>query len=282
MRTLPFKDAPLNATDQDGVYLDCMLVSDDDADRRMWKMTVRTDSSRGEQVFQAQFDLQKAMYEAKIRGDDTWARVLVPFDSFQLVRGPRLIVDSDPLDVSGGIYQIGMTMSKFKIAVNTTELENFRAGFFNMHIKEIGFYNDNDDTTTPGMAVASDEVVPHTLSKKEAESKRPMLLKMLLPVAKLLFSEKANRRRSAMKIMREKRNMSRVQAILFGIKIRQSSMGLFGSVAKTGGILGVDIARAVVKNVLKIVFLYPLRLIGGIIRTMKKMLGMKVKPSLRE
>jgi hypothetical protein len=282
MRTLPFKDAPLNATDQDGVYLDCMLVSDDDADRRMWKMTLRTDSSRGEQVFQAQFDLQKAMYEAKIRGDDTWARVLVPFDSFQLVRGPRLIVDSDPLDVSGGIYQIGMTMSKFKIAVNTTELENFRAGFFNMHIKEIGFYNDNDDTTTPGMAVASDEVVPDTLSKKEAESKRPMLLKMLLPVAKLLFSEKANRRRSAMKIMREKRNMSRVQAILFGIKIRQSSMGLFGSVAKTVGILSVDIARAVVKNVLKIVFLYPLRLIGGIIRTMKKMLGMKVKPSLRE
>jgi hypothetical protein len=59
-------------------------------------------------------------------------------------------------------------------------------------------------------------------------------------------------------------------------------MGLFGSVAKTGGILSVDIARAVVKNVLKIVFLYPLRLIGGIIRTMKKMLGMKVKPSLRE
>ncbi|GFH45963.1 hypothetical protein CTEN210_02437 [Chaetoceros tenuissimus] len=279
MRTLPFKDGALDATGQDGVYLDCRLASDDEADRRMWKMTVRTDSSRGEMVYQAQFDLAAAIDEAKSDGE-TWARVKVLFSDFQLVRGPRLIVDGPPLNVTGGIFQIGMTMSKFKIAVNTTELENFRAGYFDMHLKQIGFYKEEDnDTVVKAVEVES---IPDTLTKKEAESKRPLPLKILLPIAKLLFSEKANRRRSAMNILREKRNMTRSQAILFGIKSRKKSLGLVQSIAKTLGIISVDASRTVFKTALKFIFVYPLRLIGGVIRTIKKMLGMKVKPSMKE
>lgn len=38
MRTLPFT-VPLNATGYDGVYICCKLASDDEADRRMWKLT---------------------------------------------------------------------------------------------------------------------------------------------------------------------------------------------------------------------------------------------------
>ena len=282
MRTLPFTE-PLNATGMDGVYLDAKLVSDDEADRRVWKMTVRTDLGRGEMVYQAEYDLQSALDEAKASGSE-WARVAMPFDKFQLVRGPRLVPDGPPLEVAGGIFQIGMTMSKFQMAANTTELANFRPGFFNMNIQRLGFYNNNDEVqlVAPTVEKIPSNNVPATLSKKEAESKRPLLLKLALPIAKIFFSEKANRRKSAMRILREERGMTRGQAILFGVRIRKKSMGTMSSVMKTVGILSIDALRAVVKNVLKIAFVYPLRIVGGFVRLVKKMLGMKVKPSLRE
>eukprot|EP00984_Skeletonema_dohrnii_P005942 scaffold2111_cov117-Skeletonema_dohrnii-CCMP3373.AAC.1 len=288
MRTLPFKDAPLNATGQEGVYLDCNLASDDEAERRIWKLTVRTDSSRGEMVYQSQFDLNQAIEDAKKQSvgednnnvSDTWAKVLVPFDKFQLVRGPRLIPDGPPLNVTGGIYQIGMTLSKFVMNVNTTELENFRPGYFDLRIKRIGFYNSqHDGGSNVSLKVAA---VPTTLSKEDAEKKRPVVLRLLLPIAKLLFSEQANRRRCAMRILREERKLSRARAIIWGIKCRKESIGLFKSCAKTAGILSVDILRSVIKTTLKIVLLYPIRLIGATVRVMKKAMGMKVKPSLRE
>lgn len=275
-RTLPFEQ-PLNATGYDGLYLDAWLASDDEAKRRMWKMTVRTDSSRGEQVYQAQFDLSKAMAEADSIGDEKWARVLVPFDDFQLVRGPRLVPDGPKLDVSGGLFQIGMTMSKFKIAVNTTELENFRPGFFDVHIQKMGFYKD--ETATSTVKAAS---VPDTLTKEQAAKRRPLMLKALLPLAKIFFSEQANRRRSAMKILREKRNMSRIKAVLFGIKARRGSMGTILSVFKTLSILTIDSFRSVVGTVLRIALVFPLRLIRAVIRTLMKALGMKVKVPIRE
>lgn len=315
MRTLPFR-TPLNATNQDGIFIDCKLASDEEAERRVWKMTVRTDTSRGEMVFQSQFDLKAAMEEATQRGkqeeeeeEEAWARVKVPFDAFQLVRGPRLVLDGPKLDVSGGIFQIGMTMSKFLMAVNTTELENFRPGFFDLHIQRIGFYqevpssssssssgsqqllsqeemqkdvgstNVDGESVNVNVNVAVD--VPETLTKTEADKKKPVLFKILAPLARLLFSEKANRRKSAMNLLREKRNMSRVRAILFGIQSRRKSMGLISSICKTVGILGVDSARTMFKLALKVIFVYPLRLVGMIVFTMKKALGMNVtkKPS---
>lgn len=122
MRTLPFKET-LDVSNQDGVYVNCKLASDDEPERRVWKLTVRTDTSRGEQVYQAMFDLAKASK------DGSMTMVKVPFSSFQLVRGPRLVPDGPPLDTKGGLFQLGMTMSKFKIGEMTTELENFRPDF---------------------------------------------------------------------------------------------------------------------------------------------------------
>jgi len=283
MRTQPFT-SPLNATNQEGVYLDCKLVSDDEANRRMWKMTVRTDSSRGEMVYQAEYDLQKAMDEAKKNDDnddDVWARVIVPFDKFQQVRGPKIMPDGPKLNVTGGIFQIGMTLSKFKMAQKTTVLEDFRPGFFDMHIQGIGFYHDQG-VAIPAKEQILSSSVPDTLSKKEAQKKRPLLLKMILPISKILFSEKANRRKSAMRILREERNMSRSKAILFGIRSRKKSMGIFPSIIKSLGIISIDSFRAVIKNVLKLVLVYPFRVVGAFVRMVKQMLGMKVKPSLRE
>lgn len=280
MRTLPFKQS-LDATGQDGVFIDCKLSSDDEPEKRMWKLTVRTDTSRGEQVYQAQFDLAEATAASRANGDD-WAHVIVPFDDFQLVRGPRLIPDGPKLDLSGGIFQIGMTLSKFKIAVNTTTLDDFRPGFFDLHIQRIGFFKNGEQSEAVPASDARAISIPDTLTKKEAEKKRPLPLRILLPVAKLLFSEKANRRKSAMNILREKRNLSRLGAIRFGIKFRKNSIGLIPSLMKTASIIGVDSARTLAKTSLRVIFLYPLRLFGLVVRNVKKMLGMKVKPSLRE
>ena len=305
VRTLPFANnttggggASLNATDKEGIYMDCNLVSDDEAYRRVWKMTVRTDSSRGELVYQAEYDLQRALEEAKMKAvnageeeedaqSSSWARVLIPFDNFQQVRGPRLVPDGPKLDLSGGIYQIGMTLSKFKMARNTTELENFRPGYFELRIRRIGFYQSdkNDNMVLPAVMEESNSsnLVPDTLSKEEAAKKRPLLLKLLLPVAKLFFSEKANRRKSAMRILREERNMSRLRAILFGVQCRKKSVGgILPSIVETTRILSIDIFRAVIKNVFKVALVFPLRVVGALVTKVKKMLGMKVKPSLRE
>ena len=334
VRTLPFfaggesSSGVLNATGMDGLYMDCQLVSDEEAYRRVWKMTVRTDSSRGELVYQAEYDLQRAMEDANSRSssgngstgtgkegvvgeevvddndDDqsSWARVLIPFDKFQQVRGPRLVPDGPKLDVSGGIYQIGLTLSKFQMAMNTTELENFRPGYFELRIRRIGFYqsdsctsSDAEMTVVAAAAAATatevdksttaslNNLVPDTLSKEEAAKKRPLVLKMLLPLAKLFFSEQANRRKSAMRLLREERNMSRLRAILFGVQCRKKSVGgIVPSIVETFRILSIDVFRAVLKNVLKIVLVYPLRLVGAVVTKVKRMLGMKVKPTLRE
>lgn len=175
-RTLPFTE-PIQVGNSKGLYLKCRLTSDDEPERRVWKVTTRTDQFRGEQLYQAMFELPQKP------NDGNWSLIEIPFTSFSQVRGPRLVEGAAALNVSNsGIYQIGISLSKFKMARNVTEIENFRPGFFELQIKEIGAYN----TYQLEEAIAS----PNTLTKKEADSKRPLILKLLLPIAKIFFNEK--------------------------------------------------------------------------------------------
>ncbi len=152
----------------------CRLTSDDEPERRVWKVTTRSEQSRGEQLYQAMFQLPANQEE--------WNRVEVPFSRFVQVRGPRVVGGAPTLDVSNGLFQIGISLSKFMISTNVTEIPNFRPGFFELQIKEIGVYRKADEPINV--------ITPTTLSKNEAEKKRPILLKLLLPVAKVFFSEK--------------------------------------------------------------------------------------------
>lgn len=171
IRTLPFEE-PLNVTDADGFYLRCKLVSDDEPDRRIWKISTRTRPDRGERVYQAKYQI-------------TDGPIRIPFDSFRLVQGPRMVPDGPPLNVTGGLYQIGMTLSKFDFGVkNVTQMANFRDGFFDLQIEELGVYKKGD--RKDGVEVT----IPGVLSKAEASRQRPLLLKVMLPVASLVFSEK--------------------------------------------------------------------------------------------
>ena len=260
MRTLPFRE-PLDATGSDGIFADCRLASDDEPERRVWKITCRTDTSRGEMVYQAAFPLAAG---------SEFSRVFVPFDDFQLVRGPRVVPGAPKLNVSGGIYQIGMSLSKFVIGVNTMELENFRAGFFDLQIRQIGFYSANSVKNMPAVTV-------NTLSKAEVTKRRPLLLKILLSISKIFFSEQANRRKSAMKIL-QNRGMSRAKAILWGTKTRAASMGVVPSLLKAAAIIGIDSFRTILGTALKVCLFYPFVFLRkSAIFVKKNVLRMKVK-----
>lgn len=78
MRTLAFEE-PLQVGDAAGFFLDCRLTSDDEPERRVWKMTTRSERSRGEELYQAQFTIPK-------NSTDAWARIMIPFSHFRLVR----------------------------------------------------------------------------------------------------------------------------------------------------------------------------------------------------
>ena len=164
-----------------------------------------------------------------------------------------------------------MSLSKFVIGVNTTELENFRPGFFDLQIRQIGFYNNaNIREDVPG-------VVPvDTLSKAEVDKRRPLLLKILLPISKLFFSEKANRRKSAMKLL-QKRGFSRAKAILWGIKTRAAGTGFVPSLLKAASIVGIDSFRTALGTVLKACLFYPFVFLGKFVKFIKtKVFGLKV------
>jgi len=266
-RTLPFRE-PLDVCGSDGLLVDCRLASDNEPERRVWKVTMRTDTSRGEMVYQAAFPLPKRQDEVE---DKKWTRVKVPFSDFKLVRGPRVVVGAPALNATGGIYQIGFSLSKFVIGVNTTELEGFRPGYFDLQLRQVGFYADKAATSL-GVSM------PDTLSKQEVEKKRPILLKVLLPLVKLFFSEKVQRRKSAMRILTQKRGLSRAGAIRYGIRCRAKAHGLLASLFKTASIFATDSFRTVFFTIIRLCLLYPIRVISGTIRFVKKkVLGMDVK-----
>jgi hypothetical protein len=183
------------------------------------------------------------------------------------------------------------------MAINTTEIDNFRSGYFELQIQRIGFYttatysgnaekndvavNDMSSNNSSSMMV----VVPDTLSKSESMKRRPIVLKLLLPMIRLILgTEQTSRRKSAMRILRTFRGMSRLRAIRFGFQYHRKSFGTLGSssIGKTMRILIVDAFRTVIRNALMITLVYPLRLMGAIINRMKSCLGMKVEPTLRE
>jgi len=243
-RTLPFR-TPLNVTGSEGLFINCRLVSDDEPERRVWKMTVRSESGfRSEQVYQAGFELPR-----NIEDQEGWNSILVPFSNFQLVRGPRIVMGGPALDTSAGIFQVGLSMSKFKISPNATEIENFRAGYFNLEIEKIGTYSND----------FSKEAIIQTVeteTKEEMKKKQSLVFQILAPFFKFFFSEKAQRRKRAMKLLTEDRGMSRFQAIKVGSKIRTKNLPL--AIIQTFGIISNDFVRFSFFNALKLFLFYPL------------------------
>jgi hypothetical protein len=183
----------------DGIYIKCRFTSDDEPERRVWKVTTRTDSSRGEQLYQAVIEIPTmappVLTLPSANADNTttttttseqpWVTVLVPFDKFRLVSGARLMsLDSgNIMNTTGGLYQIGMVMSKFTIAAKMTAIENFRPGYFELQLKEMGLFTKTMMTTTT-TTTTEEELAVITKPKST-----PLVFQLLRPLARLFFTE---------------------------------------------------------------------------------------------
>jgi hypothetical protein len=295
MRTLAFEEPLQVGKNADGFYVDCRLTSDNEPERRVWKMTTRTERSRGEELYQAQFTLPKNNTNGE------WTRIQIPFSIFRLVRGPRMVQGGTPLNTTGGIYQIGLSLSKFQLSQNTSEIENFRPGFFELQLKAIGVYSNSSKS----FLQLSE---PNTLSPEESKRRRPLIVKALSPVLSLLFSEQrsvrtnrsarhfvsstffahpscimlvshchSRRRKSAMKMLMEQKGLSRTQAIMFGIRQRAENYGMFRSVLTYAGFALADSFRAVLRTVINYGVFLPIRLILKLFSLPEKMRSPKTK-----
>uniref|UniRef100_A0A7S4ACN5 NADH:ubiquinone oxidoreductase intermediate-associated protein 30 domain-containing protein n=1 Tax=Pseudo-nitzschia australis TaxID=44445 RepID=A0A7S4ACN5_9STRA len=294
-RTLPFLDGkPLDVgTDKEGFYLVARLASDDEPEKRVWKMTTRNlNNARSEQLYQAEFQLDKTKDKQPTKGEKTggssWQTIRVPFSSFVQVKGPRKVENGPPLDPSGGLFQIGMSLSKFKIASNTTELPNFRPGYFELQIREIGVYGTSSSsiktseeasgtTTDTGIATTAntnDKSKILTVTKKEAEQQRPAVLKIVFPLVKFFFNEQRNRRKSATRLLK-KRGLNQLDIALFGIRRKAASKGIVWALGDFLVRLLSTTVRLTSFWTLKIALFYPFVTIRKILRKVAAVVSSK-------
>jgi Complex I intermediate-associated protein 30 (CIA30) len=294
-RTNPFKTPFIVSNDTIGFYIKCRLVSDNEPERRVWKITTRTKPDRGELLYQAPF--QFSNYNKNNNYDNIeWQFIYVPFDTFRLVRGPQVVENGPKLNVSMGIYQIGMTMSQFIFAStftnnnNTIEktLPNFRDGYFEVNIEEIGVYSatsntikTNDEKSILSLQKQEPIQVLDVFTKGELKKQKSLFIKMILVIVRLVFfTEQSQRRKSTLKILQKKYKMSRYDAIIWGYRrrlilstkkynindhpiIRQFcySRRMILSMLETLSILSIDTIRSLMSTPLKLFLFYPIRLL---------------------
>ncbi|CAB9517915.1 expressed unknown protein [Seminavis robusta] len=232
----------------------------------VWKLTTRTDSARGEQLYQAQVKIPNT------KRDNEFFTLQVPFEDFRLVRGPRLVSDAAQFNKTLGIFQIGLIMSKFAIAEQMTAIPNFRPGFFELQIGEIGIFYKNGASLPP----ASNSTVK-SLSREEVIAARPVLMKALVPLSKVFFTEKSQRRKSAMRLLKDERGLSRLQAIAFGIKWRANQRGMMNSLLDTCKMLFVDACRVALGSMFRYGIFLPLRLITRSVKRIAGLISRKCK-----
>ena len=308
-------------------------MSDNEPERRVWKLSTRTKPDRGELLYQAPFEIKKRLRSTSTTNDVTtnvdglyddettvenmeWQTIHVPFDQFRLVRGPQVVENGTPLNVSAGIYQLGMTMSQFVFAAATTTttttntttdqntavriektLPNFRDGFFELHIEEMGvYYNTRTTSSNNSIDVVEPESesrpLQNVLSKAETKEQRSVLVKAIFVIANIFISEQSQRRKSALRILQKKYNLTRTQAIVrwgFQRRLVWSTMSptttaaiknessrnsgvavmvlrkmsrTISAVVKTISILSIDAMRSILLSFIKLFLFYPIRFVA--------------------
>lgn len=222
-RTCPFKH-PLNVSGADGVYLKCRLASDAEPERRVWKLSLRTQEGRGEVVYQAPF-----MPPA----GKTMQSVFVPFSDFVLVRGPVAVTGAPRLSEVGALYQLGFTVSKFVIGETMTALDNFRNGSFQLEIGELGVYKGGAAATWPN---EQRMIAPPVMPEAKAQRARPLAERLITRFFSALFSEQKRRRVRAAELL-ARRGASRLDIAWAGWRFKRCMRGqtLLGSALGTAG-----------------------------------------------
>lgn len=203
----------LDLSSFEGIYL--KASGDLQTPNRIHKMSLRTKQDRGEVIYSAEF---KPSLDLEY--------IFVPFSDFQLVRGPRLVIGAPPVDPQS-VYQISLTCTKFHIAENTTTLPNFQPGPFSLRVAELGVFQAPSSGSPSPVAPV---IVPAVEAPNAAGKSRPLALKILTPLSKLVFSEKVRRRRLAENKLRS-RGLGLMSAAQWGIRRTAKKVGFAAAVA---------------------------------------------------
>lgn len=218
---------PLDLSSADGIFIDCEATSvGAEPSKRVWKMAIRTKQDRGEVVYQAPFTPPASRQPVKM-----------PFSSFRLVRGPRLVPGVPPLDAAATneTYQISLVVSKFEVSETGAALPSFEEGLFALKLFGVGSYVE---AAVPAMAPQ----VPRALTEAEQKAAAPAMIKLLRPLLGLLFGEATRRRRAATSLL-EKRGTSRFGRIKLAWAWRTAGgAGMLGALRKTAAIGVRDVA----------------------------------------
>jgi hypothetical protein len=242
---------PVDLSDAGGLALD-VRATDAGADpsKRVWKVAIRTKQDRGEVVYQAMFEPPRGGRSV----------VKLPFDSFRLVRGPRLVPGVPPLSAADTkqTFQISLVVSKFTVSEDGSALPGFEEGPFALRLFSVGTYND-------GASSAPSIGLPRPLTKEEQEAAAPLMLRMLRPLADVLFGEGSRRRRAATKLLIA-RGTGRVQRAKLGWSWRARAHGTLDAARITAGVALRGAAGAALSIPLRLLF----KIIFTTLRAVKK------------
>ena len=247
---------PLDLSSQEGLYVDC--EADADADKRVWKMAVRTRQDRGEIVYQATLKPKPLQRE----------RFFLPWSDFRLVRGPRLVPDAPPLSAESvnATFQISLVVSKFTISDNGAALPNFLQGKFRMAIFSLGSFASAEQ----GAQVE----LPPALTQAEQAASAPLPIRVLRPVLGLIFGETRRRRRAATLLL-QARGLGAFGRVRYGWSLRRAGgrCGPLRAAGRSLGVLSQDAAAALISLPVQLLFKIVFTTIR-LVRRAKQALGM--------
>ena len=267
---------PLDLTAFDGISIVCSLESDDEPERRTWKATVRTQNDRGEVVYQASFVPPVAKDVAKDASKD--AEVRIPWESFRLVRGPVVVPDAPPLsaDRCEAVYGLGLIMSRFG---PNGPMPDFRDGPFRLALHRYGVYASNGGGVDPPTTLPWAAMLGDRSSENSGRTKNSPLSLVLGPLIKLVFSEKARRRRRCRELLKERYGIGEFGARFGkGRRIKAARLGGEFDAFKEG-------ARELVRDAVAAALTLPLRglfvLISKVAALVRAVKGEKQLPPMR-
>ena len=261
---------PLDLSSASGLYLE-LDASEADPSSRVFKVAMRTRQDRGEVVYQSAFKPSSGR-----------ELVCLPFETFRLVRGPRLVPGVPPLDASQAneTYQISLVISKFEVSESGAPLLGFREGPFRLRLYELGAFVPVESVggqevvaggkveaaaeagepaasaapTAPTAASAVPAKLPPPLTEAQQAAATPPLLRLLRPLLGALFGEKARRRRAATLLL-EARGTGAARRVRLAWAWRAAGRrGALGAAAVTAAVLARDVALAALSVPVRLLF----------------------------
>lgn len=244
--------APLDLAAFDGLELDAQLVSDEEAERRTWKATLRAQDSRGEVVYQAPF----------VPAVGAPAPVRIPWSAFRLVRGPVMVPDVPPLgderEKLTTVFGLGLIVSRFG---PQGPMENFRAGNFSLALNGVGVYGGADDAEDPPN-------VADLASTEDSANRgnRTLVGILLAPLLKLVFSEVGRRRKQARTLLKRRYGMGELRARAYGQRLKAARLGALRAAVQGVCELLRDVASAALALPVRALFLLQARVVQAVRR----------------